>query len=201
MALTLVPPTPAGPILEELLLPDVKAHLRIDGTLEDALLVGYGAAARRWLEGRDGWLNRAFLTQSWEWTLDAFPAGELRLPLAPLRSVTAITYRAPDGSLATLAPAAYEVDAKSEPGRLRPAVGTCWPSTSETMHAVAIVFEAGYGTTLEALPQPIRLALIGIMSDYYEHRAEATLFGVSATNAGQPAWVEALLASYRVWGA
>jgi hypothetical protein len=36
-----------------------------------------------------------------------------------------------------------------------------------------------------------------IVSDYYEHRAEATLFGVWRQR-GQPAWVETLLATYRI---
>ena len=69
---------------------------------------------------------------------------------------------------------------KSEPGRIAPVYGQSWPTAGPGLNPITIRFVVGYGTRLDLLPAPIRLALIGIVSDYYEHRAEATLFGVSA---------------------
>jgi hypothetical protein len=49
-------------------------------------------------------------------------------------------------------------------------------------------FVAGYPAVSE-IPAPIRLALLGLVSDYYEHRdADSPL----------PGWVERLLANYRI---
>lgn len=199
MALTLVAPPQAEPVS----VVDVKAHLRIDGSLEDPTLTRYITAARLSLEGAAGWLNRAFITQDWDWTLDAFPrssCGELAVPLPPLQSIISIQYLDQAGVLQTWASTEYTVDTKSEPGRIAPAYGKVWPYARSVMNAVTIRLKAGYGTGPGSVPQPIRLALIGIVSDFYEHRAEATFFGVQAANAGQPAWVESLLASYRVLG-
>src|SRR5262245_4977660 len=113
MGLTLVPPTgPNPPNLDALLLPDFKADLRIDGTSEDALLLTMLAAARRSLEGREGTLGRALLTQTWDWTLDAWPScpEPLAVPLAPLQSVTSIKLRDSAGAVTTVDPTTYQVD-------------------------------------------------------------------------------------------
>src|SRR5262249_18510899 len=134
MGLTLVPPAATNPPnLDELLLPDFKADLRIDGTSEDSLLLTMLAAARRHLEGREGTLGRAFLTQTWDWTLDCWPVypSPLAVPLAPLQSVTSIKVRDSAGTVTTLDPATYYVDVTTEPGRILPTTGwwssCCYP--------------------------------------------------------------------------
>ena len=43
--------------------------------------------------------------------------------------VESVKYLAPDGTLTTLDPAAYELDPTAEPGLLMPAHGTSWPAT------------------------------------------------------------------------
>ena len=90
------------------------AHLRIDSTFEDALIAGYRLPRCRNLEGRDGWLGRAFLTQTWDWTFDCFPQGQyaLYVPLPPLQSVTSITVRGSDGVATVWSPASYQIDNK-----------------------------------------------------------------------------------------
>jgi len=195
MALTLF----TGPTADPVSLADIRAHLRIDHTLDDEALLAYLNAARLELEGKDGWLNRAFITQTWDWRLDAFPCSASRdylaaydfvVPLPPLQSVTSIKYIDPAGTEQTLASTEYDVDAKSEPGRIRPAYGKTWPSIRYVPNAVTVRFIAGYGAGTAAIPGPIRLALIGRTGDFYTNRD---------TQAPVPAWIEALLASYRVW--
>jgi uncharacterized phiE125 gp8 family phage protein len=195
VALTLVPLTPAGPILEELLLPDAKALLRIDSTAEDALLVPFLGAARSYVEGRDGIANRALLTQTWDWSLDGFPcAGLLRVPLPPLQSVTSITVRGPD-EVPVLWPAtAYQVDRADGllPGRILPVYGGTWPLTGYSLSPITIRFVAGYGVTLDTVPQPLRLALLGLVAAFYTNRD---------VDAPPPRWVDAMLAPYRLLAA
>jgi len=185
MALTLVTPPAADPVS----VADIKAHLKIDGSLEDPMLLRYLQAAMAHLEGRDGWLNRAFISQTWDWTLDAFPCGALAVPLPPLRSVTSIEYIDTNGLGQTLSPTAYSVDTKSEPGWITPAYGTTFPSALPVYNSVTVRFVAGYGDGPSSVPAPIRLALLGMVGDTYEHRV---------TEGVIPGWVNNYLASYQV---
>ena len=194
MALTLV----TGPAADPVSLADVKAHLRIDGALEDATLLAYVQAARLHLEGRDGWLNRALITQTWDYTLDRFPITvcgaswdpTIYVPLPPLQSVTSITYTDTNGAPQVLAPTEYDIDTKADPGRIVPAYGKYWPATRAVVNAVTVRFVAGYGAGAAAIPRPIRLALLGLVGDYNEHRD---------TDGPTPKWIEALLAPFRSW--
>jgi uncharacterized phiE125 gp8 family phage protein len=189
VSLTLVTPPPEPPIGVY----DLRAHLRIDEADEDALLESYIEAARLHLEGPRGWLNRALLTQTWDWTLDCFPLGPGRVfhvPLPPLQSVASITYLDADAIQQTLAPSAYVVDTRTEPGRIQPVSSTSWPTTYAQFNAVTVRFVAGFGPVQEDIPQPIRQALIGLASDYYEHRD---------TDAAPPRWIDILLTNQRVW--
>jgi uncharacterized phiE125 gp8 family phage protein len=195
MALTLV----TGPQADPISLASIKAHLRIDGALEDPTLWGYLTAARQHLEGRDGWLNRAFISQTWDLSLDLFPPGAaLSMPLAPLQSVVSITYLDTAGLTQTMPATDYTVDTKTEPGWVAPAYGLNWPYALPVFNAVRVRFVCGYGDGPFAIPAPIRLALLGLVADFYEHRSEALFFGVQAAAAGQPNWVQAMLASYQI---
>lgn len=186
MALTLVSAPRADPVS----LADIKAHLKIDTALEDALLLRYLQAAMGRLEGRDGWLNRAFITQEWDWTLDTFPAGAfLAVPLPPLQSVTSIQYIDTNGIVQTLPPTDYTVDTRNQPGWIAPAYGVSFPSTRAVFNAVTIRFVAGYGDGPDSVPEPIRIALLGMVADVYEHRSLET---------SAPGWVETYLANYHV---
>ncbi|NDC98941.1 MAG: phage gp6-like head-tail connector protein [Betaproteobacteria bacterium] len=58
------------PATEPLSLDEVKEHLRIDSSAEDALLQMYMEAAREICEHHTA---RALITQTWETTFDRFP--------------------------------------------------------------------------------------------------------------------------------
>jgi len=187
MALTLVTPPAADPVS----VLDIKSHLKIDGALEDPMLLRYLQGALGNLEGRDGWLNRAFISQTWDWTLDGFPCGAaLRVDLAPLRSVTFIQYLDTNGVGQVLSPTAYSIDTKSEPGWIAPAYGTTFPSAMPVFNSVTIRFVCGYGDGPSSVPAPIRLALLGMVGDVYEHRV---------TEGVIPGWVFNYLASFKVY--
>jgi len=195
VALKLVPPTATpAPVLEELLLPDAKAMLRVDGSEDDALLIQMLGAARSYIEGRDGNANRALLTQTWDWTLERFPSGgyPLGVPLPPLQSVTSITVRGPDEVETVWPTNQYQVDGVGDtllPGRIAPVYGGSWPVTGYSLSPIRIRFVAGYGATLEALPQPLRLALLGLVGNFYANRD---------ADGPPPRWVDAMLAPYRI---
>lgn len=85
MALTIITPPAADPVSES----EVWAHLRLTLTgspaePEDKTLVqAITKAAVAHLDGRDGILSRALMTQTWDYSIDRFPDGDtITLPLA-----------------------------------------------------------------------------------------------------------------------
>ncbi len=119
-----VPPT-----TEPLSLDEVKEHLRIESSAEDALLQVYIEAVREICEHNT---SRVLITQTWETVFDRFPGlvlessgldGEvltlsrtqrqglgLTLPIGPIQAVESIRYRDHNGEWQTLAPDAYVRD-------------------------------------------------------------------------------------------
>lgn len=77
------------PSEEVVTLVQVKSQLRIDSTIEDTYLGTLITAAREYCEM---FQNRAYITQTWELTLDTWPRFPFKLPMPPLVSVTFIHY-------------------------------------------------------------------------------------------------------------
>lgn len=132
----------SGPAEEALTRAAAKTHLRVDSdqSAEDALIDVLVSAAR---EAAEDETNRCFVWSTWELVLDAFPA-EIRLPRPPLIRVNAITYVDAAGVTQTLGSDNYQVDARSEPARVVPAVHRSWPATRAQLNAVTVSYVAGY---------------------------------------------------------
>ncbi len=80
-----------------------------------------------------------------------------------------ISYVDGNGATQTLSSALYQVDARSEPGRIVPAYGQSWPSTREQLNAVTITYRAGY-TDADAVPKRIKQAIGLLAAHWYENR-------------------------------
>jgi len=162
----------AAPGTEPVSLAEAKAHLRVTHTDEDSLIAELIAAARQWFEEQT---YRALVTQTWDLKLDEFPRGEdpIRLPRAPLQSVTSITYTDTVGATQTLAAAAYVVSATRQPGVIRPAYGYVWPEAQDKPDAVTVRFVAGYGAAA-AVPAQIKAAIKLLIGQLYEFREQLT---------------------------
>jgi uncharacterized phiE125 gp8 family phage protein len=200
VTLTLVTPPAAEPIL----IADARAHLRLDATgsptpshPDDALVLSLVKAARQHLDGRDGVLGRALITQTWRLDLPEFPrSGEaIALPLPPLVSVGSIAYTDTAGDTQTLSALLYDVVAGGwGPGMVRPVHGAYWPATRAQSDAVRITFTAGYGAAGSDLPAPLVAAMklhLGVLYENREAAAPAVLHAV-------PFAYDALITPYRV---
>lgn len=148
-----------------------KAHLRVSGTDEDALIADYLAGAVKTAEREAG---RQFVTASLKLVLDDFPregcdeGDTVRLPVGPVQSVTSIVYTDTAGVSQTLLTTDYYVGANT--GRIRPA--TYWPSTRDgSPENVSITYVAGYGAA-SACPAEAVAAVLLILADRYEHRGD-----------------------------
>lgn len=198
MALRLI----TAPTVEPVSLTEAKAHLRVDHTDEDTLIELLIKAARFYVDGEDGFLGRALVTQTWELVIDDFPESEIKLPLPPLQEVVSIKYDDSAGVEQTIDSADYWVDDASEPGWVVPVASAGWPTPLVAVNAVRIRYICGYSATADSppdltanVPASIKAALLLTIGSFYANRETVV---VGQTTAQLPWGVEQLLRQYRV---
>lgn len=182
-----------APVELPLTLADARAHLRVLDTSEDAQVTAWIGTATEQMDGKDGLLGRALVTQSWELLLDRFPCGsEIRIPLPPLQSVQSVTYVDTAGVTQTLPTSVYAVDAASAPGVVSLKYAQVWPATRDERNAVTIAFTCGYGAAA-SVPERLKSAIKLLIGDLYAHReAQGEPLSRNAT-------VDALILPFRVF--
>lgn len=177
----------AGPAAEPVTLAVARAHLRIGHNEEDQLVAALIASARRVAEARTG---LCFISQRWLCLYDRWPEdGMVRLPVAPLIAVAEVALFKADGTKTVAPPGTYQVDTAARPPRLWPEAGA-WPPPSRAVNGIGITVEAGFGAAPDAVPEPLRQAILLLAAHWYAHRGDD-----SATQL--PPGVAALLAPYR----
>ena len=161
-----------APVLEPVSLEATKLHLRVDHTEEDALITSKLKSARVDIENK---CRRAFLTQTLELRLDAFPARKFELPRPPLQSITSIKYVDSDNVEHTIANTSYGFDAFAEPGIVYLRDAYYWPSTALIeVGGFRVQYVAGW-TTAEAVPETIKSAILLLTGQLYENREETVV--------------------------
>ena len=158
------------PAIEPVTLAEAKDHLRIDVTDDDAL-VGFMIQAAR--ESIESFLGRTIITTTFDLFLDRFPgrSGTIVVPSPRLQSVTTVKFIDTAGVLQTVPSADFLVDTSSEPGRITPSTDSLiWEETETRIKAVEVRYVAGYGTATTDVPEAIRLAILLMTADLYEHR-------------------------------
>lgn len=208
-SLVVVTPSTCEPLTSS----EAKAWLRLssDDTTNDAIVDALNTAARKRIEQRTG---RFFYQTTVDLRLDECPGstGVIRIPSAPLVSVTSITsYNSTDGET-VMSSSDYTVDTASEPGRIALRDAGSWPTDLRAIDGVAVRCVVGYssstsngwtssGQSQDVLPmlQAHRL----LLAHLYENR-QAVVVGKAAAIATEiPMGVEYLLAplmSYEVEG-
>lgn len=172
------------PAIEPITLAEAKAHLRVDGTDDDAYITALITAARERIED---YLDRALIQQTLVYTRDRWPQGnEIALPGGKVLSVVSITYKDTAGIEHPFT--GYLADTESVPGRIVLAYGASWPGDAlHPLNPVRIEYTAGYGSAAANVPQKIKQAILLLIGHLYEHREEITAdklerlpFGVTA---------------------
>ena len=163
---------------------DMKSHLRIAHTDEDTLLATLQMATQELL-GRI--TRRSLMVQTITLKLDDFPSGTnaIELPRPPTISVTSIQYVDVDGATQTWASANYDVDTSSSPAMITPAYngGTLqeYPDVrTDTPNSVTVVYQAGH-TTLDDIPESMRLAHMMLVAHFYENREVSSSMVMAVT--------------------
>lgn len=178
-----------APAQEPVDLDTVKAHLRIDGDDDDAMLSSLITAARMMAEQITG---RSLITQTWAYKLDEWPEDSLVLPKPPVQSVTSITYLDSAGDSQVWDSAEYGVYFDDWCSRVAPIYGGSWPTPQSQIDAITVTYVAGYGLTGLAVPQPINQAILLMIDRLFGDECAANSGG-STCDAPM-----ALLSLYRV---
>jgi uncharacterized phiE125 gp8 family phage protein len=187
-----------APTSEPLDILDCAQHLRIDSTNEDAYLTSLIKAARQYVENLCGPL----ITQTWYQYQDRFPNGyDLAIGKPRLITVTSLKYTNEAGTQSTFSSSYYTVSIQDE---YRPLIvlrdDYDWPDNGELYNTnpIEIEFTCGYGATAAYVPEPIKIAMLMLISQWYENR-EPSISGPGSIIAAVPFSVDALLSDYRVW--
>lgn len=172
MRCVLVPTTSTD---EPVSLTELKLWLRVDSTetVDDDLVSALNTAARTRIEECHG---RSFLKQ----TFDAYPEclddDGVRLPRAPLVSVTSIKGFSLDELTDTggtaMSSSGYYVDTVSEPGRVYQTGAIAWPTATRYGNPYVIRFVAGESTGSSGVQDRAKVEIKQLVAKLYEHRGD-----------------------------
>lgn len=183
-----------APTIEPLTTAEVKLHLRVDHSEEDALIDRLIETARQQCEDIS---RRAFITRTLTANLDCWPAYKFELPYPPLLSVTSIKYTDIGGTQNTFLASNYIVDTHSEPGRVGLKWLVFWPTAIlQEINAIEIVYTAGYGPAATDVPGRYKAAILLLVAHLYENR-EAAVVGQGFSSQALPFGLDALLLTDR----
>ena len=182
----------AGPATEPVTLAEAKAFLRVDGSDEDSFIETLITAARLHAESVTG---RATISQSWRVVLDAWPQGwRIDLPLAPLKSLTAIRAYDADGEATVLPLADFQPQSGPAPACVFLPSGVIDMPVLRDHNGIELDYVAGYGDTPETVPEDLRHAILTLVGYWFEHRDAVIVAGSGAV---VPAGFDQLVAPYR----
>lgn len=189
------------PSVEPVTLAEVKLYLRVEHDDDDVLITELIRTAREQVEA---YTCRSLITQTLELRLEGYQddtfatqlrRGELRLPRPPVRSIVSFQYVDPSGMLLAMPPTTYETAFDQEPAVMRAVHGSYWPTLGYTYGTVQVRYVAGYGANGSAVPSSLRLAIMFLLSHYYENRGpEMTGVSIATFNRTE----ENLMNPYRV---
>lgn len=181
---------------EPVTLSDVKSHLRIDHTDDDAILAAYITAAVAMVDGASGRLKRSLVTQTWKQSQPCpNGAGVIWLELPPIIAVSSIEYvSSEDNTLTTAALTDFDTIAQNDGFAIvRPKQGKSWPAFDASRpDALQVTFTTGYGDAA-SVPAPIKSAIYLLVGHYYANREATTDYRLREI----PLGVDALLEQYR----
>ena len=166
------------PAYQPLTLTEVKLHLRVDHSDEDALIGILQGAAVDTCQQLTG---RSIMAQGWKLTLNGW-ADAVRLPYPEISAVSSIKYFDEDGAQQTLDPSMYELIGDA----VHKTSGATYPELWDGPGVVEINYTAGYSAGNEAaqqaaVPYGIKAWLLLTIGTLYANR-ESVQTGVSVAS-------------------
>lgn len=164
------------PTVEPVSLAEAKQDLRVEHTDDDAKIARHIAAAREFIEQR---IQRKIASQELEFTIDAFPSFEIKLPVGPVQEVTGIFYDDEEGFEQEIISDDYWLDNTGFDSWVFPSVA--WPGTLDGVNAVRVNYLAGYATPDET-PAPLKAAIQLKIQELYDGGDYSRAVGDLITN-------------------
>lgn len=218
----IIPQLLAPPARYPLSIDEAKSQLNIIETPDwDARIAGLIAAATSYVENYTG---RALITRGYKGFLDHWPrlaevSGMaqdygapgpwpepsawltrrwVEIPRPPLQAISAVTTFDDDDNATVWDVSSYYVDTSSTVGRLVRRRDACWPPVCRAANGIEIQWTSGYGDSPGDTPEPIRHAMLLLISHWFENR-EAVV-GVEGRDSSTPLplGVPDLLGPYKV---
>lgn len=184
-----------APAIKPITRTEAKAWLDVSYTNKDTVIDGLIAAATSHLDGWSGILGRCLCEQTWRQDFDRF-ARCLRIPLAPVISITSVKYDDESGDEQTIDSADYEL-LNDDLGPYVKFLDTyAFPAIHDERPAVRVAYLAGYPTVTGAWsgPDDIKHAIALLVRNWFDNP--------SAVNVGNivnvmPLGFDALIAKHR----
>lgn len=157
-------------------LEECKAHLRVDHDDEDSLIKAYLQAAIGHLDGWTGILGRCLSEQEWRQDFDKFER-RLCIPLWPVQEIKSVTWRDPQGQMATVGTSNYILRSNAMGAYVQFDHDYSFPTNLYETAAVSVTFVAGYpmtdpeeGDPESTVPAPIKAAILLLVGHWYKNR-------------------------------
>jgi uncharacterized phiE125 gp8 family phage protein len=157
----------ADPTSEPLTSAEVKEQARIDGTDSDTWITRAIKAARILVEQYTG---TKLITQTVVLRCSSF-CDFIDLPVAPIASISGITYLDPDGNSQTLSTSIYEAVLVGLDPSIRLKVNQSWPALRSASDAITVTAVAGASSASEMVKQAILVTLAA----WYDDRSSSSL--------------------------
>lgn len=180
-----------APAVEPLSASLLRTRLRLDSDTSNPELDEIAGSVRERVEN---YTRRRLITQTVELTLDGFPS-VIRLPVAPVQSITSVTYTDGAGDSQVLSASAYRLVVSQHPPLVAPVYGGTWPVTRDDFDSVKVRFVVGYGASGEDVPASLRQAMYLLAAHEFDQRRAM----VEAAAAEMPLGVSDVLAPWVVW--
>lgn len=151
-------------------LAEVCDWLDLDQQTADARAARIDSYIETATEVSEHYLQRQFVTATWDLFCDDFPSGgrtPFEAALPPLQSITSVKYYDTAGTQQTWASSNYTVSTDTEPGKIEPNTDTFWPEAQNRVDAVEIRAVVGYGGSGD-VPEAIKTAIKTLVRMYYD---------------------------------
>ena len=138
----------------------LKAHLRVVDEAEEPYLTHLLKTARAQIELM---CNRVLITQSW--SLELYNPGDfIRLPLAPVQKINTIFLYNSKGDKVSMGLQKIQIENAQDNPILK--------VVNPLFGKVKIEFVVGYGDDENAVPAPLKHAILMLAAHFYEHRGD-----------------------------
>ena len=183
MAITDINP----PALEPVTLEYAKVFLRVDNTDEDPLILDLIRAARERVEGL---INSALISRARRFSTAKIKSKSVFLNTGNISEINSVRLLA-NNTAAEIPLPNLAINLRCQPPVVSVSEGASFHSYAAEADTLEIDFISGFGPSADDIPMPLRQAVLLLLAQSYEYRAEG------AAPPTVPLMVDALLMPYR----